>query len=308
MMNRFLLKRSVWPLLTLILLVGGCAKLSTVDRTSLKARSFGELESQLQKRPAELDMFRLLGPFFVARQANLAISISPYEQVGADLYLASHKAPAPLVIFLHGLNNSKESHALQATHIASWGLHCLTLQMPNNGPWVDNGKTLARVVDAVVRQPKLFDGRVDTKRIILVGHSFGAAAVAIALAEGARATGGILLDPAVSDYGMPKYLRKIPHPVLVIGADPSVSSATNREYYSRFIRGVSEVSVRGAAHEDAQDPIGSSLFANEDTHITFVSAITAGSLSLSMGQRFDYAWASFVESLNNGRLIDPKQQ
>lgn len=307
-MTRLPLKSSVWPLIILLLVVGGCARLATVDRTALKAQSLSELESQLQNRRAELDLFRLMGPFFVARQNNIALSISTYPPVSADLYLASHKAPAPLVIFLHGLNNYKESHAVQAMHIASWGLHCLTLQLPNNGPWVDNGKILGKVVDHLVRQPKLFNGRVDVNRIILVGHSFGAQAAAIALAEGARAAGGILLDPAVSDYGVPQYLRKIAHPVLVIGADQRVSSATNREYYSRFIRGASEVSVLGAAHEDAQDPSGSSLFANEDTHITFVSAITAGLLSLSMGQRFDYAWASYVEGLNNGRLIDPKRQ
>ena len=53
-------------------------------------------------------------------------------------------------------------------------------------------RTLTRIVRFIQRSPAAIDPRVDPNRIILVGHSFGASAVAIALAEGAPAAGAIL--------------------------------------------------------------------------------------------------------------------
>jgi len=291
-----------------LLLIAGCAKLATVERTSLKPRSYGALETLLQQRPAELDLFRMLGPYFVTRDPNVLLRLSPGESVSADLYLASHKDKAPLVIFMHGHGNSKASHAQQAAHVASWGVHCLTLDLPNAGPWLFNGKTLARVADFIASQPAIFNNRVDVGRIVLVGHSFGGVAVTVALAEGARSSGGVLLDPASDEYGLPHYLRKISQPLLLVGADRNVSSTLNRDYFYQYpSRGVAEVSVKGAAHEDAQDP-PPSWFRNEEHHITFVSAITAAVLSLAMTRRFDYAWASFEGSFAKGRLIDAKKR
>ena len=103
----------------------------------------------------------------------------------ADLYLCAEARKAPLVIVLHGQDNSKEDHAFQAMHLASWGMHSIALDLPKRGPWIANGRTLAKLVDAIHRTPQLVDDRIDADKIILVGHSFGATAVATALGEGA---------------------------------------------------------------------------------------------------------------------------
>jgi pimeloyl-ACP methyl ester carboxylesterase len=221
-----------------------------------------------------------------------------------------------LVIFLHGHESSKEAHANQALHLASWGLHSLTVQLPSNGPWVANGKTLARIVSFIHRSPEVIDRRIDVNKIILVGHSFGAAAVAVALAEGAPAAGGILLDPAAVGRDLPKFLQQIKKPVMVLGADEDVAPARNRDYFYRFIRsGVAEVSIRGATHEDAQYPSefalrnsGMDPDTTEEAQLTFVSALTSAAFALSAAGTFDYAWKSFDAVLANGRFFNPRKK
>jgi dienelactone hydrolase len=224
------------------------------------------------------------------------------------LYLSGHAEKAPLVIILHGHDSLKDAHAYQAMHLASWGMHSLTLQLPNNGPWVSNGKTLARLVKFIYRSPEIIDGRIDANKIILVGHSFGGAAVAVALAEGAPAAGGILLDPAYVGNDLPEYLKQINTPVMLLGADEFVSSARNRDYFYRFIRsGISEISIKDAVHYDAQYPAEVGL-ATEESQITFVSALTSAAFSLSATGNFDYAWTSFADGSGRGRFFNAKKK
>ena len=205
----------------------------------------------------DLDTFRLRGPFFVRALKDVEIRISSALSVKADLYLCAAAEKAPLVILLHGHENSKDDHVLQALHVATWGMHAMTIDLPNRGPWIANGKTLARLVDAIRRAPDLADSQIDLSRVILVGHSFGATAVASALAEGADVSGAILLDPAGIGRQLPALLKKVKVPVMLIGADEEIWPTRNRDYFYRFIPGtVAEISIRHAVHEDAQYPDG----------------------------------------------------
>ncbi len=308
-------RKSLLLAIALLLLVSGCARLPRTGITSLKPATSGDLQGYLLSNKADLEEFRLRGPFAVVTKKNVGVALPAAERIDADLYLASPAEKAPLVIILHGLDNSKADHAYQAWHIASWGIHSLTLQLPNNGPWVDNGRAVARVVNAIYRQPELVDARVDATKIILVGHSFGASSVAIALAEGAPATGGILLDPAGIGEEMPKFLSRVAKPVMLLGADEKVSATNDRSYFYRFIRsGVGEVSIRGAGHGDAQYPaeIPVKFFSSEpdteEQQITFVSALTAAAFSLGATGKFDYAWASFSDAIKNGRIFNVKKK
>jgi pimeloyl-ACP methyl ester carboxylesterase len=289
-------------------LLSGCARPPDIGTTPLKPGTFSELQAYLLDRKADLDQFRLRGPFAVDAQDDYAIRLSTTELIKTDLYLSAHAQKAPLVVFLHGHESSKAAHAYQAMHLASWGMHCLAVQLPAKGPWVGNGKTLAKIVNFIRRWPEIIDSRIDVTKIILVGHSFGGAAVTVALAEGAPAAGGILLDPAVDGNDLPRFLRRINTPVMLLGADEHVSSTRNRDYFYEFIRsGISEVSIKDAAHEDAQYPAGVGL-ATEELQITFVSALTSAAFSLSATGSFDYAWASFGAVLANGKFIDAKKK
>lgn len=293
-------------------LASGCARLPGTGVTPLKPATLSELRGYLLNHKADVDQFRLRGPFDVATHKDQELRLSATERIDADLYLSAPAEKAPLVILLHGHDNSKEDHAYQALHLATWGMHSLAVQLPNIGPWVGNGRTLARIVALIHRQPELIDSRIDVNRIILVGHSFGAAAVAIALAEGAPAAGGILLDPAGTGKDLPKFLRKIDKPVMLLGADERVSPVRDRGYFYEYIRsGIAEVSITDATHEDAQFPLepapqepGTDSAATEELQITFVSALTSAVFSLAHTGNFGYAWTSFGDAIKNGKFFD----
>lgn len=298
------------------MLASGCARLPVTDQTPLKPRTVAELQGYLLSHKADVGLFRLRGPFEVATHKNHELRLSASEGISSDLFLSAPGEKAPLVIFLHGHDSSKEAHAYQAMHLASWGMHCLTLQLPNNGPWVANGRTLGRIVAFIQRAPEVIDRRIDVNRIILVGHSFGGAAVAVALGEGSAAAGGILLDPAAIGRDLPKFLQQINKPVMVLGADDEVALTRNRDHFYRFIRSrIAEVSIRDAAHEDAQYPSEFSLqnfgidpYSTEELQVTFVSALTAAALSLSSTGTFDYAWTSFSAALQNGKFFNARKK
>ncbi len=306
--------RSVYTVLTILLLVGGCARLPSPSVTPLRPASVAELQGYLLGHKPDMEQFRDRGPFDVDVLKGFELSLSSTESVKADWYLSSPAVKTALLIIVHGYENTKEDHAYQALHVASWGMHSLTLQLPNKGPWDENGKLLARIVESIYQQSgKIYD-RIDTSRIILAGHSFGAAAVAIALAEGAPAAGGIFLDPASIGEAMPKYLRLIRRPVMLLGADERISQTRDREYFFRYIRsGVAEVSIKDAVHEDAQYPaeiplqlFGSDVAISEERQVTFVSALTTAAISFSAKGNFDYAWASFTAAVKHGRMLRPR--
>ena len=295
-----------------LMLVSGCARMPGIGVTPLKPASLSELQGHLLTHKADLDQFRLRGPFAVTVQENREVRLSDTERFDADLYLSAHFEKAPLVILLHGHGNSKDDHAYQALHLATWGMHALALQLPNAGPWVANGRTLARIVDFIHRRPETIDSRIDANKIILVGHSFGGSSVAIALAEGAPAAGGILLDPAGVGKEMTAFLRKVAKPLMVIAADERVSRVRDRGLFYEIVRsGIAEVSIRDAHHEDAEFPMesaqqgpGADSSATEEHQITFVSALTSVAFSLGFTGKLDYAWTSFGEALQNGKLFD----
>ncbi len=295
-------------LLLCLAILASCARLPRIEKTPIKATTLVDLQGYLLKRPPSLDTFRLLGPFDVAVRSNHQVRLSDTESYSADLYLASHVNRAPLVILLHGNEATKELHAYQAMHVASWGVHALAVQLPNQGPWVENARILGRLVRAIRAGTLPIDQRIDTERILLAGHSYGAAAVSIALAEGAPAIGGLLLDPAAITKGLPQQLAKIKTPVMILGADEQVTRTNNRDYFYGYIRGgVFEISVKDATHEDAQFPSDASS-TTEALQITFAGALAASALSLHMTGNFDYAWSSFEPDVRSGKLLRPRKK
>jgi Alpha/beta hydrolase family len=295
----------------------GCTRqFPTPEVTPIKAADPAELQRYLLSRKPDVAQFRLRGPFAVIERRDLEIRMSPDLTVEADLYLCAAARKAPLVIVLHGQDNSKEDHAFQAMHLASWGMHSLALDLPKRGPWIANGRTLAKLVDTIHRTPQLVDDRIDVNKIILVGHSFGATAVAAALGEGAPALGGVLLDPAGIGRQLPQSLKRITVPVMVIGADEDIRPTRNRGQFYRFMPGaVGEISIRDTLHEDAQYPNEHTLRAFEDdpddteeAQIAFVSALAASAFSLAATGNIDYAWNSFENGFKNGTFFNARRK
>jgi len=308
------------PALLLIALMGysaGCARrFPETEVTEIKAANPAELQRNLLSRKLDVSQFRSRGPFAIIERRDLEIPLGAGVTVDADLYLCAAASKAPLVILLHGYDNSKEDHAFQAKHLATWGMHSLALGLPKRGPWNANGKTLAKVADAIHRRPQLVDDHIDGDKIILAGHSFGATAVATALGEGAPVLGGILLDPAGIGRQLPQSLKRITVPVMVIGADEDIWPTRNRGQFYRFTSGaVGEISIRDTLHEDAQYPNQSTLRAFEDNpddseeaQITFVSALTVSAFSLAATGNIDYAWNSFENAFKKGIFFNARRK
>jgi predicted alpha/beta hydrolase family esterase len=311
------MKRVGLLLVACLALLAGCSKqLPVTGVTSLRVANPAELEKYLLGHKPDLDLFRLRGPFRVTQRQDMEIRLTPDLTVSADLFLCAAAEKAPLVIIVHGYGNSKDDHVFQALHVATWGMHAMTVQLPNHGPWIANGRTLARLVSAIHESPEIVDGHIDATKIILAGHSFGATAVSAALGEGAPALAGILLDPAGIGRQLPSLLKKVHAPVMLIGADDEVWPTRNREYFFRFIpAGIAEISIRDAVHEDAQYPTEHPLqppqegpIATEESQVTFVSALTAAAFSLSATGNLDYAWASFGDVFRNGRFFNARKK
>jgi pimeloyl-ACP methyl ester carboxylesterase len=300
-----------WLLLSLMLF-GGCARLPDIGVTPLKHATVGTLQKQLLVERSELGRFRLRGPFEVAVQEDRAIVLADGERIEADLYLSSAPDNAPLVILLHGYDNSKDDHAYQAYHLASWGVHAAAVQLPNQGPWDENGRTLVRLARFLQSSPRALDRRIDPKKIILAGHSFGATSVAVAMAEGAPVLGGILLDPASPLPSLSRYLRRLRAPLMVLMADPKLGETNGgSEFYEYTRSGTAQVSIANASHDDATFPIASPLetaFSGAETteagQMVFVAALTSAAMSLGLTGQLDYAWNSYADALKRGTLFD----
>jgi dienelactone hydrolase len=296
-----------------LMVMAGCARMPDTGVTELRPATITELRTHIKTHKPDLEQFRVRGPFEVAERPDFELRLSPKERFAADLYLTAVPEKAPLVIILHGYDGWKEAHHYQALHLASWGMHAVALQLAQRSQWTRNGRNLARIVQAIKRSPEIIDKRIDVDRIYLVGHSFGATSVAIALAEGAPAAGGILLDPAGIGKDLPNYLRQVKVPVMLLGADRRVFTARNRDFFYRFVpSNVVEVSIRGATHEDALYPASAAspedMPATEEMQITFVSAITAAAFSLANTGSLDYAWASLNDALTSGRFFNAKRK
>lgn len=287
--------------------LGGCAKKPPTGLTDLKASSYGELERYLLSQPADIDTFKVRGPFTVNTQENQELTLPAGERITGDLYLAEHGNKAPLIILLHGYGNSKADHGYQAMHLATWGLHALALDLPKQGPWANNGRLLAQVTELLQKNPALLDRNIDGSKILLVGHSFGGSSVAIAMGRGAPALGGVLLDPAIADGDMRGALTRIKKPVILIGADEYVSEAVGRGYFYYYMRnGIIEVSVRDAEHEDAT--FSMEMIGITGEQLTFISSLTAAAFSLTATGKPDYAWNGFSKAVREGTIVNPKKK
>ena len=308
--------RRVWTFVLCLALASGCTAPAARTDAPIHARTVAELRQQLLSREPDVEVFRTRGPFEVLVHNDRTLHLSSTERVPVDLFLTSPPDNAPLVLLLHGYDSSKRAHSKQAEHLASWGMHAMTVQLSRRGPWARNGRMLARIARSIRDAPRSIDNRIDVERIILVGHSFGAYSVAVALAEGAPVAGAILLDPAATGREPLSYLRRVTKPVLIIGADDEVQSARNREEFFELVpREVAEVSIRDAGHEDAQYPSefalqnsGHDPHTSEDMQIAFASALTAGVISLTVSSELEYAWKSFGRALQDGRFFDGKRK
>ena len=305
-----------------IFCAAGFTSCATTDRDApvVVEDSWTDVVRDVHEKAKSPDSFASPGPFRLAEILNYQLPLSPMNKVLIDLFIPKLKDKSPLVIMVHGNKFNKRVHGAQCRHLASWGFHCAAVEVPNEGQWLANGVTIEKMVRLVSGYPGLLADRIKTDKIILIGHSFGGSAVTLAAGRQAPIAGLILLDPAVVHVKIREYMENVHVPVILLGADPAVFSSRKRKMFYRNIAGpMSEVSIVGATHDDAQLPSLSSLEWGFDSKTTkkyqdtFLQAIVASAFSIGAFENVEYAWKSFepflkAGILKSGRVRQAKQK
>lgn len=264
--------------------------------------SFDELSQRLLKDEPSLRQFMRKGPFTVNQRDNLKLRISPDESIRFDYYMSNQRQPAPLLIFQHGNKADKSVHKNQALRAASWGFHAIVVEQTNSDEWTDNGLRLSDFIKIIYRAPRLLENSFDRNRIILVGHSFGASAAAIATSTNAPVAGLILLDPALFEVQVKSYLSRLETPTVILGADPNVFKSKHRQVFFKLPpTDLVEVSIAGATHNDAQYPnmfdwshlLGLKQSPQKYYQEIFTGSILASAVSFATIGSYTYAWQAF---------------
>jgi len=139
--------------------------------TTIKPASLDELKTYVLKRKPDFEQFKLRGPYAVTvhKDRELRLSATRAHRCGpvsvgiARARTAGDPAAWPGQLeadpWLPGPAPGQLGHAQPVPAAA------------NNGPWVTNGHTLARMVKSIHDRPEIIDRRIDPQRIVLAGHS-----------------------------------------------------------------------------------------------------------------------------------------
>lgn len=256
------------------------------------------------------------GPFFVKSHLAYEIQISPQLKIKTDLFLPTHEAKAPIVVFVHGNGSNRWAHRNQCQRMASWGYYAVCAQVPPRGQWVQNGWLVKDLARYLKKWPEILSPYADPARIYLVGHSFGGSAVSMAAGLGAPVSGLVLLDPAVVHSRVEEFLGRIRVPMILLGADRKVFRARKRAlFYTKYRGPALEVSLKGTTHNEAQYPsmLEATLFGIDPTveewaQERFTASILVALLSMEREQPIDWAQFIFEQDAKKGWMSAPKHK
>jgi dienelactone hydrolase len=278
---------------------------------------FESVAARYRRSAPSLDPWLKAGPIPWDMRVNVVLALDGGEAVIADELTPRAPGRAPLVVLVHGNHSRKEAHRAQAERLASWGFRAIAVQLPAARQWPENGRTLAKLATALARGTAGSRGAPTAP--ILVGHSFGGSAVTIAAGLGAPTLGQILLDPAWVSDKVRRPARAVRTPSLVLGADKSVFRSRRRpRFFAELDAGrapeVAEVSVKGATHDDAQNPSMFSLsafgfdpYTSAEQRDVFTAAIVAGAFSIATSGKLDWVWRALRAEAAQGTVKDLKR-
>lgn len=292
----------------------GCTTPNPANSQSV-ATHWQRLIEQVESKTTSAAEFGHAGPFETREVLDYQVPLTPSDKVVVDLFTPVIVDSGPLILMVHGNKFNKLVHGSQCRHLASWGFHCAAVEVPNEGQWLSNGRRVEKLVRIIHSFPSLLSDKIDVNRIILAGHSFGGSAVTIAAGRKAPIAGLILLDPAVVHPTVQNYMENVTTPVILLGADPGVFTSRKRKLFYRNISGpMSEVSITGATHNDAQMPSISQVGWGFDMTTTaryqevFLQTIVASAFSIGGFNNVQFAWKAFEPFLKVGLLKSGKKR
>jgi predicted dienelactone hydrolase len=160
---------------------------------------------------------------FKPREIELTVR-TPDREVPLRVYLPTNAAPAPVVLFSHGLGGSRNGNAFLGRHWAARGYVAVFTQHPGSDTsvWQDKpiaerlgsmqqaaslenfmlrAKDIHAILDALTAWNKetghALAGRLDLEKIGMSGHSFGAVTTEAVSGESFPITGTKLTDPRI---------------------------------------------------------------------------------------------------------------
>ena len=277
---------------------------------------FETLKTALLNNGPNLDAFMYPGPIPYKVRENRLAKWRDGSYVLYDNIIPSSASPTPVVILVHGNHSHKEAHRYQAERLASFGIHAIVLQVPNQDQWLLNGERVRRFVLRVRKNPKAFGKHVDPNNILIAGHSFGGSAVTIAAGRGAKVKGVLLLDPAVVSDTVLHYMREVHRPTLLLSSDPAIFRARRQKEFAANMGGdLVSVGIAGSTHDDAQFPsmyshaaYGYDPFTSDEKQQVFAAALTLGAFSLGATGKLTFATEALSPHLEDGELLDLKKR
>lgn len=296
-------------ILTCILFLGCVSSGPRYDLPQAEHLGYQQVAERVLASKIPLSALNQQGPFLVEAVRDFSITLGPRRSVDTDLFLSAHDGFAPLIVFMHGNKYNKQVHRGQARHLASWGFHCLVLELPNQSQWLANGAVIAELLRLLQAYPEILHRDVKVPQVILVGHSFGGSAVSFAASEFPQILGLILLDPALVHSDLVKKFRQIKVPAVVIAADKEVFHSRQRPAFFNNLAGPKiTVEVKGATHNDAQLPSIGKVRWGMDFATTavyqrrFLHSIVATAFSLAAQDQLQFAWKALLEGAKQGYL------
>lgn len=284
--------------------------------TADSSAGFDTLKSTLLRNGPSLEAFMSPGPVQYKVYENRLATWRDNTQIVYDSVVPQSASPTPLVVIVHGNHSHKEAHRYQAERLASFGIHAIVLQVPNQGQWVFNGELIRKFITRLRNVPETFGGRIDRKNIILAGHSFGGSAVTIATGRGAKVRGLMLLDPAVVSDSVLDSMKSVTRPTMLLSSDSRIFRARRQSEFARHIQGeFISIGVAGATHDDAQFPsmysqtaYGYDPFTSIEKQEVFAAALTLGAFSLGATGRLTFAMEALTPMIKGGELLHVKRR
>ncbi len=284
----------------LICLLSACQSAPSLSPQLQQISTIYEVAAISKNLKNSWQQFEIDGPITYTPHIDFKIRLSREQVINSDLFLTHAFGKSPLVVFLHGNKSYKETHRNQAIRAATWGMHALVLELPNEHEWLKNGLIVSQLVKLIYVWPSLVGEKLDINRIAVVGHSFGGSAASVAAGSGAPIQGLVLLDPALYSKSVDRYIEKIDVPTLIVGADRKIFRSRFRENFFKLIRrNVSEMSLMGAGHYDAEYPsrnqlrsFGVDFTVSQKQQERFTAALISGLVSLNATGGYQLAWTT----------------
>lgn len=260
--------------------------------------------------------FNREGPYSYREIENHDFQLGLENFVKVNLAIPNSVKNSPVVIIQHGNMSFKEAHQDQMRWLASWGFTVITPQLKNFGEWVQNGARLKSMVQIIAQWPSIISDSINPSKIILAGHSFGGSAVSLAAAKGAKASGLILLDPALYSNTVWKSLPKVNAPTFVLAADPAMFKARRRQdFFARIPENITELVIAGSTHDDAQMPSLNSLrffgfdpTTSRDRQQRFLNSLTMAAIAIAEPNLNSRVWQYFKQGLRTGYFVEAKRK